>query len=546
MKEKKYLSFFVLLITLFLCPSARAQFDLSLSPLLLEIDAAPGAKKSFSLYLTNENKTESLSMMAYTMDMIETHEGSYSIEEKGESEFSCADWMQVEDSTFTLLPGETKTIKVNITVPRDAFGGRYGAVVFEPAPEKAPPGQKLGSVTYHFRMPAFVEVTIRRFGGLVRKAIIADFKVESVPTGKLAGKMGKEALGFTASVKNEGNIHVIGKGTLLIKDKEGRTKRRVPLGGGRGIVIPGATVGFRSLLKKPPGGEYIARAVINLGGLSPVIAEIPFSVSRTKSTALGSFKATSYMALDIKPENIEMNIPARGLRVVTFSLRNDERDTVSVRTYLRDIGYDEEGDMEILDSSETGRSCTQWISLEPREFTVAPQKSEKVKFTIQVPNEGKGGYYACLVFDAISKGSKEGAISTPFQIPAIVSIPPNFDKEGEIVDLQVSASAGKPALLTAYFKNTGNIHLKPKGKITLEVLKEVKATGDIIYVGKPKYEKVGEIPFEEVNQYVLPGGVRKMETGYPGALEAGKYLAIVTIDYGGLAPTEFKKEFVVR
>ena len=546
MKEKKYIILFVFFTICLWCASANAQFDLSLSPLLVEVDLAPGAKKSFSLYLTNDNALNSVDLIAYTMDIIETERGAYKVADKGESEFSCADWMKIKDTTFTLKPNESKEIKVYITAPRNVFGGRYGAVVFEIGPEKAPPGKKFGSVGYHFQMPAFVEVTIKRFGGLRRKATISDFKVQSVSTGRLEKKMGKKALRFTASVKNEGNIHVKGKGTLIIKDNEGRTKRRVPLGGGRGIVIPEATVNFRSLLRKPPPGEYTARAVINLGGLSPAVAEIPFTVTRTKSSALGSFKASSYIALDIKPEHLEMKIPPRGFRAATFSFRNYERDTIEVKAYLKDIEYDEEGDLILLDFSETGRSCREWISLEPQELTLAPEKRGRVKLTLQVPPEGEGGYYACVVFDALLKGSKEGAISTPFQIPVILSIPPNLDKEGEIVDLQIKTSAGKPALLTAYFKNTGNIHLKPKGKISLEVLKEIKSTGDLIYVGKPRYEKVDEFFFEEVEGYVLPGGIRKMQAGYAGALEAGKYLAEITIDYGGPEPKKLRKEFRVK
>ena len=546
-KKFKPLLFFLTVSTIFIfATETGGQFQLYLSPLLVELDIAPGAKKSFKLLLRNEDKQNSLSLIAYPGDMRESQRGAYEVVEKGTSEFSCADWMELSDTNFTLEPGEAKEIKVIITAPRNVFGGRYGIVVFEIVAEKDPAGKKFGAVKLHYRMPAFVEVTIKRFGGLVRKATVTDFKVESVSSEKLEKKIGKGALCFIASVKNEGNIHVIGKGTLFIKNKEGRTKRRVPLGGGRGIVLPGATVDFRSFLRKPPPGEYIARAAINFGGLSPVVAEFPFTVGRTKSSALGSFKASSYIALDIKPEHLEMKIPPRGFRAVTFSFRNDERDTIEVKAYLKDIEYDEEGNPVLLDSSETGRSCREWISLEPEAFALAPEKRGRVKLALWAPPEGEGGYYACVVFDALLKGSKEGAISTPFQIPVILSVPPNLDKEGEIVDLQIKASAGKPALVTAYFKNTGNIHLKPKGKISLEVLKEIKRTDDIIFMGKPKYEKVAEFLFEEVEQYVLPGGIRRMEAGYPGALEAGKYLAEITIDYGGSEPVKFQKGFRVK
>ena len=548
MKKKEYLIPFVLLTICFCFTTATAQFDISLSPLLVELELAPGARQNFSLFVANDNILDEVEVIAYTMDITESQKGAYTVVgDTAKSEFSCADWMTIEDTSFTIKPNETKEIKVHITVPRNVFGGRYGAVVFEITPDEGPPaGEKLGSVTYHFRMPAYVEVTIKRFGGLIRKATISDFKVTPVTAGGIEKKLGKGALGFIASVKNEGNIHIEGNGTLTIKDKEGRTKRRVPLGAGRGSIIPGATVDFRSLLKRPLPGEYTARAVIAFGGLSPVVAEIPFTVTRTRSSALGSFKASSFMALDVKPEKLEMKVPPRGFRAISFSFRNDERDTVKIKAHLKDIGYDEEGNLVLLDSSVTGRSCREWISLEPEAFALAPEKSERVKLSLQAPPQGEGGYYACVVFDALLEGSEEGTISTPFQIPVFLNVPPNLTKEGEIVDLQIEASSGKPALLTAYFKNTGNIHLTPKGKISLGVLKEIKPSGDFIYVGKPTYEPVDEFLFEEVEGYVLPGGIRKMEAGYPGALQAGKYLAEITIDCGGSKPVKFEKEFRVK
>lgn len=525
---------------------AIAQFDISLSPLLVEIDLVPGARKSFSVYLNNENAEKTVNLRAYTMDITESPEGAYKVADKGQSEFSCADWMRIDDTTFALEPGKSKEVKVQISAPPNVFGGRYAAVVFEVVPEAGPTGEKLGSVEYHFRMPTFVEASVKRFGGLVRKASISNFKVENVTSGPIIKEIGGEGLGFIAAVKNEGNIHVIGKGTLIIKDKAGKTKRRVPLGGGRGVVIPGATVDYKSLLKKPPAGEYVARAVINFGGLSPSVAEIPFVVSRAKTSAAGSFKASTLLAMDIKPENLEFKTPPGGFRVATFNLRNDEHDTIFVRTDIKDLEYDPEGAIVVLDSSETGRSCREWISLEPERLVVPPGRSNQVKFTMKVPSGKEGGYYACVVLDALLQGKKEGSISTPFEIPVIMSVPPKSDLKGEVSDLEVSASAGKFASFTVYFKNTGNIHLKPKGRISLQVFKEVKTTGDVTYVGKPQWEKVDQFPFEDVSQYVLPGGVRKMEAGYAGVLGTGKYSAEISIDYGGSAPATFKKEFKIK
>jgi len=517
-----------------------------LSPLLVELELAPGATKKFTLEVVNESEEGSVNLIAYPTAIKESREGRYQVLDQGESEYSCADWMRLSDSSFAIEPGMSKQIEVEIKVPRGIFGGRYGAVVFEVVPEKAPGEEKLGSIMYHFRMPAFVEVTIKRFGGLLRKASITDLKIAPVTDQRLLKEVGADALSFSASVENQGNVHLRGKGTLTIKTNEGQTKRRVPLGGGRGVVIPAATVDFQSILRKPPPGEYIARAVVNFGGLSPATAEIPFTVTRARSSALGSFKASSYIALDVKPERLEMKVPPRGFRVITFGFRNQESDTVKVRAYLKELEYDPDGDIVTLDSSDTGRSCREWITLEPQEFAIAPEKSARVKLSLQAPSEGEGGYYVCVVFDAMLKGAKEDAISTPFQIPVLLTVPPNLDEQGEILDVKVEAAAGKPATVTALFRNTGNIHVKPGGRVALKLLKEAKSTGDFVVMSKPEYEEVGGSLFEEVEQYVLPGGVRKMQAGYPEALEAGKYVAEVVVGYGGSEPTKFEKEFRLR
>jgi hypothetical protein len=545
--KKRYIVLALLLFATCLWPKpAPAQFDISLSPLLVQLDMAPGSRKMFSVFVNNENDQRTVNLIVYSMDMIETEQGAYKVVDKGQSEFSCADWMRIQDTSFALAPNASKEIKVQIMAPPNVFGGRYGAVVVEVVPEAAPSGQKLGSVQYHFRMPAFVELSVKRFGGLARKASISDFKVERVTRASMIRELGGPGLGFTASVKNEGNVHVEGTGSLIIKDQNGRTKRRVPLGGGRGIVIPGATVEFQSFLKEPPVGQYVARAVVSFGGLSPCIAEVPFVVSRTKGSASGAFKASAAMAMQVQPEKLDLKIPNRGLRAATFSFRNQEQDTIFVRAHVAELGLGLDGDVQALDSAETGRSCKPWIGLDPVTFSVAPERSAQVRFTIKAPEEGEGGYYACLVFDALLKESNQNVISTPFEIPVLMSIPPKQTYGGEVLDMEIEATAGKPGVLTAYFKNLGNIHVKPKGRVTISKFKAAPQTADLTYVGKTGYEKVVDFAFEDVDQYVLPQGVRKMVAAYAGALDRGKYQAEISITYGGAEPAKLVREFQIK
>jgi len=523
-----------------------AQVQLSLSPMLKELELAPGTKRAFSMRLDNGDKEHSIHLIAYASDMTEEKNGAYKVIEKGESKFSCADWIKLSQTEFTILPESTKEIKAEITAPWDASGGRYAAVVFEIVPEKIEPGKDaLGSVTYRFRMPTFVEVTIRRFGGATKKVTIENFKVETLTDEASVKKFGPGALRFTASLKNEGNIHIIGKGSLLIKTPDGKRKRQVPLGGGRGSVLPEATVDFRSVLKKLPPGEYIAQAMINYGNPSPAVAEIPFSVGLQRKVPKG-FTAASFLALEIKPERLEMQIPPLGFRTTVIQIENQESTSVILKANAMGMQFDEEGNLIVVDTSETSRSCASWLKIEPPDLTLPPRGRDQVKLTVQVPGEHFGGYYACLVLEASPSDSQKASLPTPFQIPLIISSPPNFEKKGEIVDIEVSAAANKPGIITARFKNTGNIHIKPRGRAVMKVLQEVQMPPGVTYAGEPKYENIGTIIFDEVKEFVLPEGISQIQGAFAGSLPSGNYLAEVLIDYGGKEPAKAEKKFILK
>ena len=536
------LVFFTLLV---LCPKVPAQFDLSLSPLLVELELVPGARKTFSLHLRNESETDAVSIRAYPGEMIQERMGAYAILEDEESEFSCADWMNLNESFFTIAPGSTRVISAEVKAPRDVFGSRYAAVIFEVVPDKGSSEKKLASVEYHFKMPTFVEVTIRRFGGVVKKIEIVDFKAEPVTNPRLIQQVGKNTMSFTATVKNEGNMQVKASGSLLIRTKEGRLKRQVPLGTGRGIVLPGATLDMKSIVQKPTPGEYVARAMIRYGSPSPAVAEAPFTVG-ARGSASDTFQTASFLALQVSPEDIIQEIPAGGFRYVNLRFRSQEPESVSVRGKIMAVEYDEEGNLVVVEPVEGDRSCIEWLNLEPLAFDLRPGGTRNVKLTIAGPKEHSGGYYACLVFDASLKRAQGSSLATLFQIPILLNLPKGVELNGEIAGINVSASRNNPAVVEALFKNTGNTHVKPGGRLVLKIRPKVTLPEGIEYAGERKYELVGESYFDKIDEFILPGGVRRMETTFPQKLSPGSYLAEIVINYGGDSVAKFEKEFRIK
>jgi hypothetical protein len=535
----------VFLSLLVLCSRVPAQFDLSLSPLLVELELVPGAKKSFSLHLNNESESNAVTIKAYPGDMIQERMGAYAILEDGKSEFSCADWINLNESFFTIAPGSTRVISAEVKAPRDVFGSRYAAVIFEVVPDKGSSEKKLASVEYHFKMPTFVEVTIRRFGGVVKKIDIVDFKAEPITNPRLMQQVGKNTMSFTATVKNEGNMQVKASGSLLIKTKEGRLKRQVPLGTGRGIVLPGATLDMRSLVQKPTPGEYVAQAIVRYGSPSPAVAEAPFTVG-TRSLASDTFQTASFLALEVKPEEIVQDMPAGGFRYVNLRFQSQEPESISVRGKIMAVEYDEEGNLVVVEPVEGDRSCIDWLNIEPLAFDLRPGGTRNVKLTIAGPKERSGGYYACLVFDASLKGAQGSPLATLFQIPILLNLPKGAEMNGEIAGINISASRDTPAMIEALFKNTGNTHVKPSGRLVLKILPKVTVPAGIEYAGEREYELVGESYFDRIDEFILPGGVRRMETTFPQKLSPGSYLAEIAIDYGGKSVAKFEKEFRIK
>ena len=117
---------------------------------------------------------------------------------------------------------------------------------------------------------------------------------------------------------------------------------------------------------------------------------------------------------------------------------------------------------------------------------------------------------------------------------------------GQITRIDVTASRDKPTVIDALFQNSGNTHIKPKGKVVLKFQPKVALPAGVTYAGEQSYELFGEARLDTVSEFVLPGGVRRLEATFPDKLAPGKYLAEVIIDLGGKSQAKMEKEFVIK
>ena len=120
-------------------------------------------------------------------------------------------------------------------------------------------------------------------------------------------------------------------------------------------------------------------------------------------------------------------------------------------------------------------SIVDWITIKNNTGTVSPNTTNKVYYTIEVPEDvAAGGQYATLMVSQDSSKSKDGEgvrIQNVFQIASIIYAESSGETRdtGEIIENNVPAFLfdGSKFEATSYLKNTGNIHTE--AEYTLQV-----------------------------------------------------------------------------
>jgi len=532
-------------ITFFLVPivfsegleaASSDDYTFMLSPQLVELELLPGEKTKFSVSMINESKAKKARFIVYVSDLGEKRSGKYQVVKPGTSPYSAAGWIKVSPTEFTIGPSDGVEILAEVTVPRGVKGGRYAVIVFELAPEAPSKEEKFGSLTLHHRMTTAVEISIKGRTAK-RQAVISSLNVVSAREDKRLAQFRKEVLMFTASLKNEGNIHIFGEGTLTIKSRKGRRMKQVPLGGGRGTVLPDTIVDFSSIVRNDfPAGDYIAEAVIRYEGLRPAQAKLPFTVTArdVPVTKAKSFKPMRELSFGVEPELIELTAPSGALRRTGVVVYNRDDREISVKSYPRALKYNRYGEVVLLSSANAPYSCGEWITITPSSFKLSPGEKKRLSVLVNVPEEEVGGRYANIVFDAVSIQNNPGTSQkTSSNVSFFLTIPGQLEEQARIVETKVlhQDESGHRKFIVS-FKNTGNIHLKPGGKILVKKIVNIEKKAEIEYVGEPVYEDAEEIAFNRVDGVVLPGGTRDLTAVYAEELLDGDYSVEAEVDYG--------------
>ncbi len=236
-------------------------------------------------------------------------------------------------------------------------------------------------------------------------------------------------------------------------------------------------------------------------GKSISIVSISPHAKTHKDTAMIFFRMTIFLPITLlaiacfllSAPSTSAQAADQGLRLVTsplpINLVTEPGKTIQTELKVKNGGtqtetlkidlmkfnaYEDSGKPRLMDPEPQDDFIT-WISFSEPTFTLAPDEWKVIKATFAVPETASFGYYYAVVFsraqEAQSVGVRQTAVvgGTATLVLLEVRVP---DAKREVAVTEFSADKRFYEFLPAAFritlKNTGNVHIAPRGNIFID------------------------------------------------------------------------------
>ena len=242
---------------------------------------------------------------------------------------------------------------------------------------------------------------------------------------------------------------------------------------------------------------------------------------------------TSFTQQVAAGETAELSFPVENL---------SEDETATLRLYLGNWRQTSTGDTVYLPPEETfPGSCAEWIELDRTQIELPPRESTEATFTLSVPLEAEGSYWAVL-FVEIQPGPLPEAPETETGVAVGIrevwrqavqiyqTVPGTEEPDATISSLKAKIDRSSGLVnIDLEFENTGNT-----------ILRDVVGSIDLIDQNGETVDTVTIPKF-----MILPGSGRSFELTSNKKLAPGVYIARAGVDYGD-ALASAQRAFMVK
>lgn len=185
-------------------------------------------------------------------------------------------------------------------------------------------------------------------------------------------------------------------------------------------------------------------------------------------TLLSGIPTANAIEIGVSPPRMEINLNTKTSRSNTITISNLSDKPVEMKAYVRNWKMNEKNQLE--DAASTENSLDQWIIFTPSRFTIAPRKTQTVRFAIRPKVKPAAGEYRAVIYlqEAAPASSPDAdTINTVGRVGVVV-----YAHAGEIKRVGTVNSVTvdtKPNQVQAVFdvSNQGNAHIRIEGQYAI-------------------------------------------------------------------------------
>jgi len=347
----------------------------------------------------------------------------------GEERRSCAGWIEVKPSKFSLQPFETEDILCNIDVQEGREGEFYATIMVESQGETEGKEEKLGfKVFSRIAIPVFILIKEKK---ITRKISILSVTAEAT-----------------------------------IRDILGRRWLEFPLEAGGGTTLPESTRYFKA-------GNVEENLLFSQGFLEiSAICKAPYTDKTIETKVIFPFDLKNLLGspiylyplpFAINPPLIDMSTFSGGRKSIFLEIDSvGNTNPLRLKANLKDIKINEEGKPYLLDLKDSPSSAPYRVEIAPDEFVVLSGEKRRLRLNLNIQCKLKGSYYGRVVFHSV------GAEKVPifYGITLFSTISNKLSRKCRLLSLKL-VDGSQPHLVFS-IKNIGNTHMAVKGNINLE------------------------------------------------------------------------------
>lgn len=185
------------------------------------------------------------------------------------------------------------------------------------------------------------------------------------------------------------------------------------------------------------------------------------------------FGIRSARALTLVPPSLEYSTVRGQIVEGKIKLLNNENRILVLTSSTSNFGAKDETGEPDFKFDAPSADLASWIKISSSQLTLEPGETKEVAFTISVPLDAEpGGHYAGIFFASGGVSSGGGQIGVQSKLGALVimTVAGNIREQAAIssVTLDGSSTVNRPPVnFNIRIQNTGNVHIKPKGKVTV-------------------------------------------------------------------------------